>query len=133
MSALKYGLIKSRRVLIAASLFVVTGCTTAPPKPLPPVSTKKSYKDAFAQLEAYVRKCLPGSRIRANLYTDIPEGELVVDEIPSAGFAAYNYTFAKEVLNIHVTGRDKQTEISYKNELSQRLVAGALSDEPCRK
>ena len=120
------------------SFMVIVGCASAP-RNYPNIQSKVSYKEVFLRIKTYMKRCFPNAPIRTNLYTDVSEGELILDEIPSAGFifagasSMASYEFARETVNIHFVGIGKQTSIQFKNELSQEIVKSAEADAPCPK
>lgn len=125
MSALKW--------LCGAALLLVAGCTSTPPKQVPEVKCAKTYKQCYSTVKTFIERCFPNAKLHANLYTDIPEGEIIMDYIPGAMMIGGVSTIegAQEMINIRFVGEGSKTRILSKNEPSRKLVAESLSNGSC--
>jgi hypothetical protein len=124
------------RFLLLFLGWIVCGCAT-PAKTYPTLTFSRPYKEAFKITKEYVQSCLKKAHLRANLYTDIPEAEIVIDELPAAslyftgGTAISSSERSREIVNIHFFGKGDKTEVITHSDLGFSLASGAVEGTPC--
>jgi len=117
--------------ILVASL---VGCSSKPPKEYPEIYAEKPYRETYAVIKKYIQTCLPGVKLNANLFTDVPEAELVIDYIPPTPMLAPgSFETRRELVNIHLYGSDNKTRILTKSDIGQGLAKSALAGNPCPK
>ncbi len=128
---------KNKKILKLSLLLLLIGCAT--PVKIRPIYTKYSYEKSFRLVRSYIKKCLPGAFIRSNLYTDIAQAEIIIDQLPTAYMAIVGATpistvsGARVVVEIQITGNNKGSLLSSKNEFSRTLANNALFGGKCVK
>jgi hypothetical protein len=106
-------------------------------KKIPPVIVNKPYKETFNNTKSYMQRCFPGANLRANLYTDIPEGEIILDRLPPAtlffmgGVVTSSYESAREIVNLRFVGDAAKTSVFTKTEFSRDLALSAIENKAC--
>lgn len=124
---------KRALILIAASL---AGCKMAPVK-VDTTTVASDYKSVYRTTKAYVEKCTSGVKVRANLFTEFPEAEIIIDYVPggsvfvTGGIVTSTTTTAQEILNIRFKGVGKTTEVSTHDKLSKMMADKAMAKSAC--
>lgn len=131
---------KIKIALIILSL-CITSCITTPKKsePIPPLTTKDNYQKAFETVKSYIVKCHNPVNMRANLFTEFPEAEIIIDQLGRATGYIVGTTFASssasanEIINLKFKEVERKTTITSSNGLSYALAIRALNNESCLK
>lgn len=126
-----------QQTIVIYFLLMLTGCSSPQKKEFPVIITPQPYSESFYILKKYIQKCLPSANLRAHLYTELHEAEIVLDQLPAAtlyfigGIASSSHEPAQEILNIKLHKESKKTKITTKNEASYNMANAAFSDKPC--
>ena len=123
------------RLSIALFFLGLVACASQPPKVYPEISSNNNYRESYGSIKKYIQTCYPTAKLNANLFTDVPEAELVVDHIPAPLLLAAPGSFEsrRELVNIHLYGNGSKTRIITKSDLGVSLVNNALAGNPCQK
>lgn len=126
----------SPKIVAALAFLGLCSCKTAP-KDMPPVASGRSYKESFAQTKSYMQRCFPGANLRANLYTDISEGEIILDRLPAAtmiiagGTAFSTSESAQQVVNVRIVSEGRKSKALTKDEFSYKIAQNSFTNNTC--
>lgn len=114
-------------------VLILAGCVSSQKVKVAPITSQMEYKVAFNKIKDYIKLCLPGAKMTANLFTDKPFAEVVVDDIPAAMMIGYvsTYEARRELINIQIQSRGKGSEIKANSPSAKNIAQQALSDKPC--
>jgi hypothetical protein len=119
---------------IGAVAAAALACKT-PQKKVDTFTVQRDYKSAYSVAKDYVEKCTQRYKVRANLYTEFPEAEIIIDYMPGnslmfvGGAVSTTTSSAQEVLNIRFKGAGKSTEISTHDKLSRLIAEKAMASK----
>ena len=127
------------RTLISSYLGITSalslGACASAPKPLLIVERPETYDSAFSSVKKHILKCYPGVKLRSNLYTDVPEAEIILDYIPGATMIGMStsYEASREVFHLKFVGEGAKSIITATNQSGLDLVSRTFLNQPCPK